>query len=122
MENRKPCSCPRPRYLTAFGRRTFVQVICVLSIAAVSAFAALPNYVDGVRPLFARRCFGCCEASEMRSGLSPLTQVAAPADRKLGIAGDYEGRIPVSNVSGLVYIVPPPGSAAKPPSRPNDAR
>ncbi|HLH17538.1 MAG TPA: DUF1501 domain-containing protein [Bryobacteraceae bacterium] len=26
MENRKPCSCPGPRYLTAFGRRSFIQV------------------------------------------------------------------------------------------------
>ena len=29
-----------------------------------------PNYDDDVRPLFARRCFGCHNASEMRSGLS----------------------------------------------------
>jgi hypothetical protein len=29
-----------------------------------------PNYDDDVRPLFARRCFGCHNAAEMRSGLS----------------------------------------------------
>ena len=29
-----------------------------------------PNYDDDIRPLFARRCFGCHNASEMRSGLS----------------------------------------------------
>ncbi|HTP34321.1 MAG TPA: c-type cytochrome domain-containing protein [Candidatus Acidoferrales bacterium] len=29
-----------------------------------------PNYDDDVRPLFTRRCFGCHNASEMRSGLS----------------------------------------------------
>jgi hypothetical protein len=29
-----------------------------------------PNYDDDVRPLFARRCFACHSASEMRSGLN----------------------------------------------------
>lgn len=29
-----------------------------------------PTYDDDIRPLFARRCFGCHNASEMRSGLS----------------------------------------------------
>src|SRR5260370_34488404 len=29
-----------------------------------------PNYDDDVKPLFARRCFGCHSAGEMRSGLN----------------------------------------------------
>jgi WD40 repeat protein len=32
--------------------------------------AARPNYDDDIRPLFARRCFACHSASEMRSGLN----------------------------------------------------
>ncbi len=46
------------------------RLLCVLCVSAVSAFAAHPNYDDDVRPLLARRCFGCHNASEMRSGLS----------------------------------------------------
>lgn len=49
--------------------RILVQSL-ILAVSAVSALAAAPNYDDDVRPLFARRCFSCHNASEMRSGLS----------------------------------------------------
>src|SRR5258708_35479180 len=34
------------------------------------AFAQHPNYDDDIKPLFARRCFACHSAGEMRSGLN----------------------------------------------------
>ena len=42
----------------------------VLCLAPAFAQGHHPNYDDDIRPLFARRCFGCHNASEMRSGLS----------------------------------------------------
>jgi hypothetical protein len=38
--------------------------------ACVLAQSHHPNYDDDIRPIFARRCFGCHNASEMRSGLN----------------------------------------------------
>jgi WD40 repeat protein len=52
--------------------RVFVQSLALVVLVAASAHAQgrHPNYDDDVRPIFARRCFGCHNASEMRAGLS----------------------------------------------------
>jgi WD40 repeat protein len=39
-------------------------------LAAAPAFAQHPNYDDDVKPIFARYCFQCHSAGEMRSGLN----------------------------------------------------
>ena len=44
--------------------------MCLLFLGPALAQPHHPNYDDDVRPLFARRCFTCHNASEMRSGLS----------------------------------------------------
>src|SRR5215470_16977129 len=40
------------------------------ALSAVAQPARRPNYDDDIRPLFARRCFACHSAAEMRSGLN----------------------------------------------------
>jgi Planctomycete cytochrome C/WD domain, G-beta repeat len=48
-------------------------VVVVLLLAAAGTLCAQgrrPNYEDDVRPIFARRCFACHSAGEMRSGLN----------------------------------------------------
>src|SRR5215471_12288696 len=45
-------------------------VICALAAPLWAQPARRPNYDEDVRPLFARRCFACHSASEMRSGLN----------------------------------------------------
>jgi hypothetical protein len=56
--------------------RVRVQSLMRLSLLLLIALPVLaqtgkhPNYDDDVRPIFARRCFGCHNASEMRAGLS----------------------------------------------------
>src|SRR5258707_3541747 len=49
-----------------------MRILIALALAAPawSQPAHRPDYEDGVRPLFVRRCFGCHSAAEMRSGLS----------------------------------------------------
>src|SRR5689334_21396271 len=49
-----------------------MRILLALALAASawSQPAHRPNYEEDVRPLFARRCFGCHSAAEMRSGLS----------------------------------------------------
>src|SRR5215471_12854228 len=47
-----------------------VLIAFALLLPAWAQTGRRPNYEDDVRPLFARRCFGCHNASEMRSGLS----------------------------------------------------
>src|SRR5258706_11092902 len=43
----------------------------VFFLCSAFAFAqAPPNYEDHIKPLFARRCFACHSAGEMRSGLN----------------------------------------------------
>jgi hypothetical protein len=41
-----------------------------MSAAGFAQTGTHPNYEDDVRPVFARRCFGCHSAGEMRSGLN----------------------------------------------------
>jgi hypothetical protein len=41
-----------------------------LAVPAFAQPARRPNYDDDIRPLFARRCFACHSAAEMRSGLN----------------------------------------------------
>ena len=45
-------------------------ILLAVLVPAWAQPAHRPNYEDDVRPLFARRCFGCHNAGEMRSGLS----------------------------------------------------
>jgi WD40 repeat protein len=46
-------------------------IILLVSALALSAQApGHPNYDDDVKPIFARRCFACHNAAEMRSGLN----------------------------------------------------
>jgi WD40 repeat protein len=45
-------------------------IACALAVPVWAQPAHPPNYDDDVRPLFARRCFGCHNAGEMRSGLN----------------------------------------------------
>ena len=45
-------------------------IACALALPVWAQPAHPPNYDDDVRPLFARRCFGCHNAGEMRSGLN----------------------------------------------------
>lgn len=47
----------------------FVAII-LAPLAAFAQPAHHPNYEDDIRPLFARRCFACHNASEMRAGLN----------------------------------------------------
>jgi WD40 repeat protein len=49
------------------------RAIALLALTLTPAFAQTPhrtNYEEDVRPIFARHCFGCHNASEMRAGLS----------------------------------------------------
>jgi hypothetical protein len=57
-------------------------------LTAAAGFAQTPghpNYDDEVKPLFARRCFGCHSAGEMRSGLNLESYAGA---LKGGSSGD----------------------------------
>ncbi len=47
-------------------RRSGVDAACCCADPA----GKHPNYDDDIRPIFSRRCFGCHNAGEMRSGLS----------------------------------------------------
>ena len=51
----------------AFG---FSALLLALSVALHAQSPKHPNYDDDIRPIFARYCFQCHSASEMRSGLS----------------------------------------------------
>jgi WD40 repeat protein/mono/diheme cytochrome c family protein len=61
---------------TAEFHRVRVQSLSVRSATVAALFSALPlfaqhpNYDDDVKALFARRCFQCHSAGEMRAGLS----------------------------------------------------
>ena len=46
------------------------RLILALSLLAPALYAQHPNYDDDIRPIFARRCFGCHNAGQMSSGLS----------------------------------------------------
>ncbi len=54
------------------ARRFWPVLLCALSLPASMSgqTGKHPNYDDDVRPIFARYCFGCHNASEMRSGLN----------------------------------------------------
>ena len=47
-----------------------IWIAIVLLAPAWAQTGRRPNYDDDLRPLFARRCFACHNASEMRSGLN----------------------------------------------------
>jgi cytochrome c/WD40 domain-containing protein len=47
-----------------------ILILLALVAPAFGQAGKHPNYDDDVRPLFARRCFGCHSASEMRSGMN----------------------------------------------------
>lgn len=49
-----------------------MRLAAILALAIVPAYAQgkHPNYDDDIKPIFARYCFTCHSASEMRSGLS----------------------------------------------------
>jgi hypothetical protein len=68
--------------------------------AGVAQNGAHPNYDDDVKPIFARRCFGCHNAAEMRAGLS-LESVAGV------LKGGGSGEIAISGRPGssLLYKV-----------------
>jgi WD40 repeat protein len=68
--------------------------------AAIAQNGAHPNYDDDVKPVFARRCFGCHNAAEMRAGLS-LESVAGV------LKGGGSGEIVVAGRPGssLLYKV-----------------
>ena len=53
-------------------RHTWLVVSSVAFVLAIPAVAQSghPNYDDDIKPLFARRCFACHSAGEMRSGLN----------------------------------------------------
>jgi hypothetical protein len=53
--------------------------------SCVAVWAQHPNYEDDVKPVFARRCFGCHSAGEMRSGLNLETYAGV---LKGGSSGD----------------------------------
>src|ERR1017187_3636804 len=56
------------------GQHRYVRWGCAFAVLMVASgyaqTAGHPNYDDDVKPLFARRCFGCHSAGEMRSGLN----------------------------------------------------
>jgi WD40 repeat protein len=61
---------------------------CVSASVLLFPFSALaqhPNYEDDIKPLFARRCFACHSAGEMRSGLNLETYAGV---LKGGSSGD----------------------------------
>jgi hypothetical protein len=62
------------------------------------AFAKTPNYDEDIRPIFARRCFGCHNSSEMRSGLSLETYAGV---MKGGGSGDAV--VPGRATASLLY-------------------
>lgn len=72
--------------------------LLALFILPVAALAQHPNYEDDVKPIFARRCFACHSASEMRSGLN-LESFAGIV--KGGGSGDAV--IPGRPASSLLY-------------------
>jgi len=47
-----------------------MRAALLLAVTATAIAQHRPNYDDDIRPLFARRCFACHSAAEMRSGLS----------------------------------------------------
>uniref|UniRef100_Q01WH2 WD-40 repeat protein n=1 Tax=Solibacter usitatus (strain Ellin6076) TaxID=234267 RepID=Q01WH2_SOLUE len=51
------------------ANRGVLLVLCLSALGTAQA-AGHPNYEDDVKPVFARRCFGCHSAGEMRSGLN----------------------------------------------------
>jgi WD40 repeat protein len=50
--------------------RRLLTLALLLPFAALAQPAHHPNYDDDVKPIFARRCFQCHNAGEMRAGLS----------------------------------------------------
>lgn len=76
-------------------RRVF---ILAMAPALLSAQGKHPNYDDDIKPIFARRCFACHSAGEMRSGLN-LEAYGGVA--KGGNSGDAV--IPGRPASSLLY-------------------
>jgi hypothetical protein len=71
-----------------FPRNTILRLAtALLLVAALPVFAQAghPNYDEDVKPLLARRCFGCHSAGEMRSGLNLETYAGV---LKGGSSGD----------------------------------
>jgi hypothetical protein len=64
--------------------RGCLLIVC-LSAVGVAQTGRHPNYEDDVKPVFARRCFGCHSAGEMRSGLNLETYAGV---LKGGSSGD----------------------------------
>jgi WD40 repeat protein len=66
---------------------SFLRGTALFLVAAVPIFAQTghPNFDDDVKSLFARRCFGCHSAGEMRSGLNLETYAGV---LKGGSSGD----------------------------------
>lgn len=64
--------------------KTLLALLC-LGGAAWGQAGRHPNYEDDVKPVFARRCFGCHSAGEMRSGLNLETYAGV---LKGGSSGD----------------------------------
>src|SRR5205085_1668578 len=61
-----------------------LRLLCVFASLRCILFAQ-PNYENDVKPLFARRCFACHSAGEMRSGLNLETYAGV---LKGGSSGD----------------------------------
>ena len=64
--------------------RSSLLIVCLSAVGAAQT-GRHPNYEDDVKPLFARRCFGCHSAGEMRSGLNLETYAGV---LKGGSSGD----------------------------------
>jgi hypothetical protein len=72
---------------------------CLALLLPLAALAQHhPNYEDDVRPIFARRCFTCHSAAEMRSGLNLETFAGV-----LKGGGSGEAVIPGRPASSLLY-------------------
>ncbi len=80
------------------GSRLSAWVTLTLLFLAIPALAQHPNYDDDVKPIFARRCFACHSAGEMRNGLN-LESYAGVI--KGGASGDAV--IPGRPTSSLLY-------------------
>lgn len=64
--------------------RGLLLILCLSAVGAAQT-GRHPNYEDDVKPVFARRCFGCHSAGEMRSGLNLETYAGV---LKGGSSGD----------------------------------
>ena len=63
-------------------------LVLLLACALCAQSPHHPNYDDDVRPIFARYCFQCHSAEEMRAGLNLESLLRRPQGRRLGRCGN----------------------------------